>query len=169
MPCFTEQHHISLLQVCHTTPDIVHVHISIVWWLVTDIKRKYYFKFNTLREGGVKCQFSACTPDSFEKNAVKIVQVKLGYVHVVCKLKTSSSVCCILVCEPNYLLVAEETGRMNLWTMNSTWRYVSLYEYFRPSLQIEIQIPIYEWFAYFYFLLLQCSNRTQLFSNIWFC
>ncbi|XP_052626125.1 uncharacterized protein LOC111915815 isoform X2 [Lactuca sativa] len=85
------------------------------------------------REGGVKCQFSACTPDSFEKNAVKIVQVKLGYVHVVCKLKTSSSVCCILVCEPNYLLVAEETGRMNLWTMNSTWSAATEHGYLATS------------------------------------
>ncbi|KAI3763700.1 hypothetical protein L2E82_13694 [Cichorium intybus] len=73
------------------------------------------------REGSVKCQFSACTPDCLEKNAVKIVQVKIGYVHVICKFKTTNNVCCILVCEPNYLLAAEENGRINLWTMNSTW------------------------------------------------
>ncbi|CAH1417045.1 unnamed protein product [Lactuca virosa] len=85
------------------------------------------------REGGVKCQFSACTPDSFEKNAVKIVQVKLGYVHVVCKLKTTNSVCCILVCEPSYLLVAEESGRMNLWTMNSTWSAATEHGYLPAS------------------------------------
>ncbi|PWA72806.1 hypothetical protein CTI12_AA266830 [Artemisia annua] len=80
-----------------------------------------HIKASYCREGSVDCQCSVCTSDSLEKNAVKVVQVKLGYVQVVCKLKTTMDVCCILVCEPSYLVASEEGGRMNLWTMNSQW------------------------------------------------
>ncbi|KAI7728960.1 hypothetical protein M8C21_020056, partial [Ambrosia artemisiifolia] len=73
------------------------------------------------REGSVNCGCSVCTSDCFEKNAVKIVQVKVGYVRVVCKLQTTNNVCSILVCEPSYLVASEESGKMNLWTMNSSW------------------------------------------------
>ncbi|KAK9074569.1 hypothetical protein SSX86_007167 [Deinandra increscens subsp. villosa] len=73
------------------------------------------------REGSLNCGCSVCTSDCFEKNAVKIVQVKLGYVQVVCKLKTTSNVCSILVCQPSYLVASEESGKMNLWTMDSSW------------------------------------------------
>nr|GEU39402.1 putative FY-rich, FY-rich, WD40/YVTN repeat-like-containing domain protein [Tanacetum cinerariifolium] len=83
--------------------------------LLNNIKASY------CREGSVDCQCSVCTSDSFEKNAVKVVQVKLGYVQIVCKLKTTNDVGSILVCEPSYLVAAEEGGRMNLWTMNSQW------------------------------------------------
>ena len=97
------------------------------------IDLKYFIR--TLREGNINCQCSVCTSDCSEKNTVKVVQVKLGYVEAVCKLKTVTSVCCILVCEPSYLVAAEESGRLNLWTMNSTWRlsfiFTSLHVYSR--------------------------------------
>ena len=80
------------------------------------------FSIHVRSEGKIQCPCSACTSDCFEKNAVKIVQVKLGYVSVVVKLETADSVRCILVCEPNYLLGADEGGRLHLWLMNSTWR-----------------------------------------------
>ncbi|GJS93364.1 putative FY-rich, FY-rich, WD40/YVTN repeat-like-containing domain protein [Tanacetum coccineum] len=83
--------------------------------LLNNIKASY------CREGSVDCQCSVCTSDSLEKNAVKVMQVKLGYVQVVCKLKTTNDVGSILVCEPSYLVAAEEGGRINLWTMNSQW------------------------------------------------
>nr|XP_043625934.1 uncharacterized protein LOC122597400 [Erigeron canadensis] len=83
--------------------------------LLNEIKAPY------CREGSVNCSCSPCTSDCFEKNAVKVVQVKLGYVEVVCKLKTTNNVCSILVCEPNYLVAAEDSGRVNLWAMNSPW------------------------------------------------
>lgn len=70
----------------------------------------------------MKCQCSDCTIDCSEKNAVKVVEVKLGYVQVVCKMKTTNDLCSILVCEPSYLVAVEECGKMNLWTMNSSWR-----------------------------------------------
>ncbi|KAL8230010.1 hypothetical protein R6Q57_014910 [Mikania cordata] len=73
------------------------------------------------REGNVICGCSVCTSNCFEKNAVQIVQVKLGYVQVVCKLKTTNNVYSILVCEPSYLVASEESGKLNLWTMNSSW------------------------------------------------
>ncbi|KAJ0449622.1 putative chromatin remodeling & transcription regulator FYR family [Helianthus annuus] len=83
--------------------------------LLNSIKAPY------CREGSVNCGCSMCTSDCFENNAVKIVQVKLGYVQVVCKLQTTNDVCCMLVCEPSYLVASEESGTMNLWTMNSSW------------------------------------------------
>ncbi|KAI3720171.1 hypothetical protein L6452_21084 [Arctium lappa] len=85
------------------------------------------------REGDVNCQCSVCTSDCSGQNAVKIVQVKLGYVQAVCKLKTITNVCCILVCEPSYLVAAEESGRMNLWTMNSTWSASTEHSYLPTS------------------------------------
>ncbi|KAJ9563742.1 hypothetical protein OSB04_008902 [Centaurea solstitialis] len=93
--------------------------------LLNDIKTPYC-RFASQAEGNVNCQCSACTSDCSAKNAVKVVEVKLGYVEAVCKLETITSVCCILVCEPSYLVAAEESGRMNLWTMNSTWRLSSI-------------------------------------------
>lgn len=65
---------------------------------------------------------STCTSDCSEENAVKIVQVKFGYVSIVVKLKTVESLRCILVCEPNHLVAVGETGRLHLWVMNSVWR-----------------------------------------------
>ncbi|KAA8532878.1 hypothetical protein F0562_033005 [Nyssa sinensis] len=83
--------------------------------LLNSIKAPY------CREGKMHCPCSACALDCFEKNAVKIVQVKLGYVSVMTKLKTVDNVHCILVCEPNYLVGVEESGKLHLWIMNSTW------------------------------------------------
>ncbi|KAD7116534.1 hypothetical protein E3N88_03802 [Mikania micrantha] len=83
--------------------------------LLSNIKVPY------CREGSVICGCSVCTSDCFEKNAVQIVQVKVGYVQVVCKLKTTNNVYSILICEPNYLVASEESGKLNLWTMNSSW------------------------------------------------
>ncbi|KVH97689.1 hypothetical protein Ccrd_000190 [Cynara cardunculus var. scolymus] len=95
--------------------------------LLNDIKTPY------CREGNVNCQCSVCTSNCSGKNAVKVVQVKLGYVQAVCKLNTVTTVCCILVCEPSYLVAAEESGRMNLWTMNSTWSESTEHSYLPTS------------------------------------
>ncbi|XP_059655666.1 uncharacterized protein LOC132302749 [Cornus florida] len=83
--------------------------------LLNSIKAPY------CREGKVHCPCSACTSDSFEQNAVKIVQVKLGYVSVLVKMKKVHNVYCILVCEPNYLVGVGDSGKLHLWVMNSTW------------------------------------------------
>lgn len=75
-----------------------------------------------LREQKIPCLCSACKLECFEENAIKIVQIKLGFLSVVEKLKTVDSVQCILVCEPNHLVAVEESGRLHVWVMNSTWR-----------------------------------------------
>ena len=115
------------------------------------------------------CQCSVCTSDSLEKNAVKVVQVKLGYAQVVCKLKTTEDVCCILVCEPGYLVAAEEGGRINLWTMNSQWRLplsllLTLDVLATISLLYRSLVALYR--SHLVLYLFQCANRQVLFANI---
>lgn len=73
------------------------------------------------REGKLQCPCSACRSDCIENYAVKVVQVKHGYISVEATLKTVDTVHCILVCEPNYLIGVEESGKLHLWVMNSTW------------------------------------------------
>lgn len=68
------------------------------------------------------CLCSACTSDSFERNAIKIVRLNSGYASLVTRLKTDQDVCSLLVCEPNFLLAAEVGGKLKLWFMNSGWR-----------------------------------------------
>lgn len=53
---------------------------------------------------------------------LKIVQVERGYVSVVATLEAVDNVHCILVCEPNRLVSVGESGRLQVWIMNSTWR-----------------------------------------------
>ncbi|KAL3511024.1 hypothetical protein ACH5RR_030425 [Cinchona calisaya] len=78
-------------------------------------------KMPCCREGNIHCPCPSCCLDFFERNAVKIVHVKVGYVSVVNKLKTAQNVRCILVCEPNHLVAAENNGKIYLWVMDSTW------------------------------------------------
>lgn len=80
------------------------------------------FLYIPCREGRNDCLCSTCTSHRLDKNALKIVKVKSGYVSVVAKLKTDDSVQCILVCEPKHLIAVGESGKLHLWEMNSTWR-----------------------------------------------
>ncbi|XP_043716398.1 uncharacterized protein LOC122664583 [Telopea speciosissima] len=73
------------------------------------------------REQSIHCLCSACTSQSFEENAVKVVAVKLGYVSVIVKLKAVESIRCILVCGNSHLVSVEESGRLHVWVMNSEW------------------------------------------------
>ncbi|XP_038705729.1 uncharacterized protein LOC120001458 isoform X2 [Tripterygium wilfordii] len=73
------------------------------------------------REGKLDCWCSTCSPECFEDNAVKIVQIKAGYVSVVTKLRTVENVQLILACEPSHLIAVGESGRLQIWAMNSTW------------------------------------------------
>ena len=74
------------------------------------------------RQGRISCLCSACASKNFEGDAVKIVEVKSGYVSVVAKLKAFESLQCVMICEPNYLVAVGESGRLHLWVMNSAWR-----------------------------------------------
>ncbi|XP_051122271.1 uncharacterized protein LOC127245435 isoform X2 [Andrographis paniculata] len=79
------------------------------------------FKTPYCREGKVHCPCPACSLDCFEKNAVKIVKLNNGYASLVTRLETTQAVCCLLVCEPSFLLAAEEGGKLRLWVMNCEW------------------------------------------------
>uniref|UniRef100_A0A164STK5 Uncharacterized protein n=1 Tax=Daucus carota subsp. sativus TaxID=79200 RepID=A0A164STK5_DAUCS len=85
------------------------------------------------RRANISCPCPECTSASNKKNAVKIVQVKPGYMSVVATLKTANTIHCILVCEPNYLLAAEESKKLHLWVMNSTWSKEITERYFPIS------------------------------------
>lgn len=74
------------------------------------------------REGKIDCHCSTCKSVCSEKNALKIVQVEHGYVSVVTTLETVDNVHCILVCEPNRLVSVGESGKLQVWVMNSKWR-----------------------------------------------
>ncbi|XP_021718369.1 uncharacterized protein LOC110686093 [Chenopodium quinoa] len=73
------------------------------------------------REKNLHCLCPQCETCCFEENAVKIVQIKIGYVSLVVKLKTVFSVHCLIVCEPDRLIAVDESGRIYIWIMNSTW------------------------------------------------
>ncbi|XP_073108053.1 uncharacterized protein [Elaeis guineensis] len=84
------------------------------------------------REQNTSCLCSMCRFGCSEENAVKVVQVKFGYVSPVIKLTTVERLSCLLVCEPNYLITVEESGRLYVWIMNSTWSG-KLEEFMLPS------------------------------------
>ncbi|KAL6192894.1 hypothetical protein ACLB2K_033980 [Fragaria x ananassa] len=73
------------------------------------------------RQGKTHCLCTTCASSCSEEDAVKIVQVKLGYVSLVTRLKAAQSQRCILVCEPNNLVSVGKSGRLHLWVMDSTW------------------------------------------------
>lgn len=74
------------------------------------------------REGKIDCSCSKCTSVLSEKNVLKIVQVEHGYVSVVTTLETVDNAHSILVCEPNRLVSVGESGKLQVWVMNSNWR-----------------------------------------------
>ncbi|XP_027916913.1 uncharacterized protein LOC114176166 isoform X1 [Vigna unguiculata] len=73
------------------------------------------------REGKIDCSCSKCTSVLSEKNVLKIVQVEHGYVSVVTTLETVDNAHSILVCEPNRLVSVGESGKLQVWVMNSNW------------------------------------------------
>ncbi|CAL1395158.1 unnamed protein product [Linum trigynum] len=99
------------------------------------------------REGMVDCLCSTCKADSRSSSSVKILRVKLGYVSVLLELRTDEVVECILVCEPNHLVAAGESGRLHLWTMDTTWstlkdqHTISTKDYYSPKIVELKSIP----------------------------
>ncbi|KAJ8548037.1 hypothetical protein K7X08_021273 [Anisodus acutangulus] len=77
------------------------------------------------RKADMKCQCSLCALNVFEANAVKIVQIRNGYVSLITKLKTTLRVCWILVCPPDHLVAVDESGKLYIWVMNSQWSAVT--------------------------------------------
>ncbi|XP_057531121.1 uncharacterized protein LOC130809378 isoform X3 [Amaranthus tricolor] len=73
------------------------------------------------REKVLHCLCPQCESCCFEENAVKIVQIKPGYVSLIKKLNTLYPVHSVLVCEPDHLIALDESGRIYIWIMNSAW------------------------------------------------
>ncbi|XP_010477867.1 PREDICTED: uncharacterized protein LOC104756910 [Camelina sativa] len=94
----------------HFTPDGEHLVFT------GNIKTPY------CRKRDIDCSCLTCTTACFEENAVRIVQVKTGHVSLVTKLQADDSVQCVVVCDPNYLIVAVKSGNLIVWDMNSHWR-----------------------------------------------
>ncbi|CAH2033897.1 unnamed protein product [Thlaspi arvense] len=74
------------------------------------------------RKKEIDCSCLTCTSASFEENAVRIVQVKNGYVSLVTKLQAVDSVQCVVVCDPNYVIAVIKSGNLIVWAMNPHWR-----------------------------------------------
>lgn len=55
---------------------------------------------------------------------MKVVSVQAGYMSVLAKLKVVETSHSLLVCEPCYLVAAEKGGKLHVWVMNTTWRYL---------------------------------------------
>ncbi|XP_024007740.1 uncharacterized protein LOC18992450 [Eutrema salsugineum] len=94
----------------HFTPDGQHLIFT------GNIKTPY------CRQREIDCLCLTCTSASFEENAVRIVEVKAGYVSLVTKLQAVDSVQCVVVCDPNYLIAVVKSGNLIAWAMNSDWR-----------------------------------------------
>ncbi|KAJ0257810.1 DNA binding protein [Hirschfeldia incana] len=94
----------------HVTPDGEHLIFT------GNIKTPY------CRKKEIDCPCLTCTSASFEENAVRIVEVKTGYVSLVTKLQAIDSVQCVVVCDPYYLVAVVKGGNLIVWTMNSNWR-----------------------------------------------
>ncbi|KAJ0963524.1 hypothetical protein J5N97_028646 [Dioscorea zingiberensis] len=73
------------------------------------------------REQNASCSCSKCKADDCDENTIEIVHLEYGYVSSVAKLVTMEKMSCISVCEPNYLIAVEESGRLHVWIMNPTW------------------------------------------------
>ncbi|KAG2269549.1 hypothetical protein Bca52824_064104 [Brassica carinata] len=94
----------------HVTPDGEHLIFT------GNIKTAY------CRKKEIDCSCFTCTSASLEENAMRIVEVKTGYVSLVTKLKAVDSVQCVVVCDPKYLVAVVKGGNLIVWAMNSNWR-----------------------------------------------
>ncbi|KAL9225868.1 hypothetical protein vseg_001745 [Gypsophila vaccaria] len=96
------------------------------------------------REKSLHCSCPQCASCCFEENAVKIVQIQRGYALLILKLYTVYAVHCILVCEPQSLIVVDESGRIYIWIMDPTWsmqmeEHIILSYDFLPSRVVELK------------------------------
>lgn len=85
------------------------------------------------RMQSIDCSCSLCKSDQCEDNSLKIVSVNFGYVSLLTKLVPYGTVLCILICEPNYVVAAEDSRNLHIWMMSTGWSVISE-EYVIPSL-----------------------------------
>ncbi|CAL5080302.1 unnamed protein product [Urochloa decumbens] len=85
------------------------------------------------RMRNMDCLCSVCKLGQCEDNSLKIVSVNLGYVSLITKLMPYGTVSCILICEPNYIVVTEDNRNLHIWEMVNGWSEISE-QYVIPSL-----------------------------------
>ncbi|TVU10724.1 hypothetical protein EJB05_44270, partial [Eragrostis curvula] len=85
------------------------------------------------RMKSIDCSCYECKSGRCEDNSLKIVSVNSGYVSLKTKLMTYGMVSCILMCEPNYIVAAEDCRNLHVWKMVTGWSRISE-EYVIPSL-----------------------------------
>ncbi|XP_062201275.1 uncharacterized protein LOC133903829 [Phragmites australis] len=85
------------------------------------------------RMQNIDCSCSMCKLDQCEDNSLKIVSINFGYVSLMTKLMPYGTVSCILICEPNYIVAAEDSRNLHIWKMVTGWSGISE-EYVIPSL-----------------------------------
>ncbi|PAN11118.1 hypothetical protein PAHAL_2G142800 [Panicum hallii] len=77
------------------------------------------------RMQNIDCLCSVCKLGQCEDNSLKIVSVNLGYVSLITKLMPYGTASCILICEPNYIVVIEDNRNLHIWKMVNDWRDIS--------------------------------------------
>ncbi|XP_072955538.1 uncharacterized protein [Typha angustifolia] len=93
--------------------------------LLTSIRTPY------CRNQSISCLCLMCKTQHCENDGIKIVKTNFGYVSPVTSLRAYEKISCILVCEPNYLIAAELSGKLHGWMMNSGWSSI-LEEFMLP-------------------------------------
>lgn len=125
------------------------LHCLLELWIKYVWSFRWYYLSHFLREGRIDCLCPTCSSECLEHNTLKIVQIEAGYVSVLVKVRTIDSLQCLLVCEPNHLVAAGESGILHLWTMDPTWRWIFIvitstlfgHWFFKYFIRIILQLP----------------------------
>ncbi|CAM0950618.1 unnamed protein product [Alopecurus aequalis] len=77
------------------------------------------------RMQSIDCSCSMCKLDQCDDNSLKIVSVNFGYISLLTKLMPYGAVSCFLICEPNYVVAAEDSRNLHIWMMVTGWSTIS--------------------------------------------
>ncbi|XP_024311690.1 uncharacterized protein LOC100827244 isoform X3 [Brachypodium distachyon] len=77
------------------------------------------------RMQNIDCSCSLCKFDQHDDNSLKIVSVNCGYSSLLTKLMPYGTVSSFLICEPNYVVAAEDSRKLHIWKMVAGWSVVS--------------------------------------------
>uniref|UniRef100_A0ACD5Y481 Uncharacterized protein n=1 Tax=Avena sativa TaxID=4498 RepID=A0ACD5Y481_AVESA len=77
------------------------------------------------RMQSIDCSCSICKLDQCDDNSLKIVSVNFGYISLLTKLMPYGTVSCFLICEPNYVVAAEDSRNLHIWMMVTGWSAIS--------------------------------------------
>ncbi|XP_047051180.1 uncharacterized protein LOC124656491 [Lolium rigidum] len=73
----------------------------------------------------IDCSCSICKLNQCDDNSLKIVSVNFGYISLLTKLVPHGAVSCFLICEPNYVVAAEDSRNLHIWMMATGWSAIS--------------------------------------------